>query len=357
MRSGALLFEPVSTTSGTSGISRAMYGNQGVDVRIYNTPVAIDSTTTPGTKTWTGNVGILNLLTHSIGDEQATAAPPDTMGIFVFFTATPTVTAPVPCAGCTVTINTFDGTGSFTTAGQQYFWWNERLAGGDTTRTRKLWSFSAPSQVTAFSFTVLVGASWPPPDESRWKVTLNGDSLPTTQEEPRWRLEQVGGGSFTATGGLLTVTAASNGTRRFFRRDSVASTGSAYIEARVQIGSGNPNRPESRMVIDDGVRFVAIGVARNNVWFTDANGSYLTGTPFPIAADGGQNIYQLRKYGADSAVFFVNGTRRGARAYTAFPVTAYPGVAPLFQFGNESLAGAASGVWDYVVYESGVPLP
>ena len=53
MRSGALTFEPVSATSGTSGISRAIYGNQGVDVRIYTTPVTIDSTTSPCTKTCT----------------------------------------------------------------------------------------------------------------------------------------------------------------------------------------------------------------------------------------------------------------------------------------------------------------
>ena len=125
----------------------------------------------------------------------------------------------------------------------------------------------------------------------------------------------------------------------------------------MQVATGNPNRPESRIAIDDGVRFVALGVARNSVWFTDATGNYLTGTPFAFTADGGQNTYQLRKYGADSAVFFVNGIRRGARPYTAFPVTAYAGVAPLFQFGSESLAGAATGIWDYVVYESGVPLP
>ena len=41
---------------------------------------------------------------HSDGDEQGAAVPPDTMGIFVFFSTEPVVTAPTPCAGCTVTV-------------------------------------------------------------------------------------------------------------------------------------------------------------------------------------------------------------------------------------------------------------
>ena len=359
MRTGSLTFEATGSALPASSASRAVFGDQGVLVRLYNTPVAIDSTTTPGTKTWTGNVGLRNLMSHAIGDEQAGAAPPDTMGVFVFFASNPTVTAPSPCTGCSVTVNRFDGTGTFTAAGQRYSFWAERVAAGDTTRTRRLWSFSAPSQVTAFSFDVLVSAAWPPPDEARWKVNLNGDSLPDTQEEPRWRIEQSGNGnSYSATGGILTINAGNNNAvLRFYRRDSVASAGSAYLETRMQLSSANANRPEGRIVIDDGVRFVALGIARGSVWFTNSTANFLAGTPFSINTTSGFNVYQLRKYGADSVVFYVNGTRGGAMTYASFPTTAYAGTAPLFMFGNRGITGASSGAWDYVIYESGVPLP
>jgi hypothetical protein len=190
LTTGALQFENAALPAVSAGVSRAVYGDQNVLVRLYNTAVAVDSTTTPGTKTWTGNFGLRNLTNHVIGDEQAGTAP-DTMGVFVFFNTTPTITGTsAPCTGCTVTINRADGTGNFTAAGQLYFWWRDRVAANDTTKTRKLWSFSAPSAVRSFSFTVLVSAAWPPPDETRWKVVLNNDSLPDTQEEPRWRLER-----------------------------------------------------------------------------------------------------------------------------------------------------------------------
>ena len=94
-----------SQEDNTQGVSRAVYSDQNVLVRLYNTPVAIDSTSVPGTKTWTGMVGLRNLTTHLIGDEQVGAAP-DTMGVFVFFNTTPTITATsAPCPGFTVTIN------------------------------------------------------------------------------------------------------------------------------------------------------------------------------------------------------------------------------------------------------------
>jgi hypothetical protein len=360
MTNGSLVFEDIASgvAAAVPGVSRAIYGDQNVLVRLYNTPVAIDSVSVPGTKTWTGNVGLRNLTAHVIGDEQAGAAP-DTMGVFVFFTTEPTVTAPVPCAGCAVIINRYDGTGSMSTmAPQKYFWWRDRVAANDTTKARKLWSFSAPSQVTSFSFAVMVNAAWPPPDEARWKVTLNNDSLADTQEEPRWRIEQVGtGNTYTASAGTLSITVGNGGIFRFYRRDSVTTTSSAYMETRMLVASANQNRPEGRFAIDDGVRFIALGIARGAVWFTDASATFLAGTRVSINTTSAPNIYQLRKYGADSAVFYVNGSRGGMIPYTSFPTTAYAGTAPLFVFGNRGITGASSGSWDYVLYEIGSPIP
>jgi hypothetical protein len=358
LTTGVLEFENAAAElpAAAIGVSRAVYGDQNVLVKLYNTPVSIDSTSVPGTKTWTGNVGLQNLTTHVIGDEQAGAAP-DTMGVFVFFNTTPTVTAPSPCPGCSVTINRYDGTGNFTAPGQLYFWWRDRVAANDTTKARLLWSFSAPAQVTGFSFTVLVSAAWPPPAEARWKVTLNNDSLPDTQEEPRWHIEQSGSSNtYTASGGSLTINASSNGALRFYRRDSVAATGSGYIEARMQSSSANQNRPEARIAIDDGDKYVGLGIARGTVWFVDTSATFLAGTPVSVNTTAGYNTYQLRKYGADSAAFFVNGTWRGAILYALLPAGSLV-TGPRFIFGNRGIVGASGGSWDYVLYEIGTPFP
>ena len=357
MRTGALELENLDPSLPSTSASRAVFGDQGVLVRLYNTTVAIDSVSVPGTKTWTGNVGLQNLMTHSIGDEQTGTTPADTMGVFVFFNTTPTVTAPTPCVGCTVTINRFDGTGNFTAAGQHYFWWGERVAANDTTRTRKLWSFSAPSQVTRFSFTVLVSAPWPTPNETRWKVMLNNDSIPDTQEEPRWKRQNLGtGNSATAAGGLLTVaTTSTTGELDFYRRDSVRTAGSAYLEARFS-STVTTATPAAFIVFDDATKFIALGVASTRVWFADSSRTFLAGTPVAVTAST-MNTYQLQKYGADSVVFFLNGARAGRFTYTALPNTAFPTVAPLQAFGLRARGVATSSTWDYVLYEIGTPIP
>ena len=91
--SGTLTFEPVSS-AGTSlpgnGVSPAIYGDQGVTVRIYNSAVAT-SAPVAGKKTYSANVGVRNLLAYRIGDEQGAASPADTMGIFIFTNTAPVV--------------------------------------------------------------------------------------------------------------------------------------------------------------------------------------------------------------------------------------------------------------------------
>ena len=92
---GTMEFTPV-TPLALSGFAPAIYGDQNVNVRLYNSPVAIDSSTS--TWRWAANVGIRNMRPHPIGDEETSAVPLDTMGVYVFFTQEPVVNP--PCGGC-----------------------------------------------------------------------------------------------------------------------------------------------------------------------------------------------------------------------------------------------------------------
>ena len=367
LTAGTMTFEPMPAASagGRSGRGAvvaprpAIYGDQNVTVRLSNSAVAVTTDATTGRRRYTGNVSLTNLLAHAIGDEQGAAVPADTMGIFVFFSTEPFVTAPTPCAGCTVAVFNYHGTKTFDQPSRKYFFYPERVAAGGTS-TARTWVFDASPAVTNFRFDVLLGAAWPPPNETRWAVRYDGDSLPDTQEEPHWRIETSGttGNSSTAAAGILTIAVGNRNLVRYFRRDSVGTAGDAYIETRMQLNSSNATQPEGRIVIDDGVKHIALGVAKASAWFSDASNTFVAGTAFSVpTAATAQNVYQLRKYAADSAVFYVNGTRGGVLSYAALPATGYPGEAPLFMFGNRSLQGPSGAAWDYVYYEIGTPFP
>jgi glucose/arabinose dehydrogenase len=345
---GTLTFSAVPI--GGSGFSPVVYGNQGVTVRLYNTPVVITQPT-PGTRRFEAQVGIRNLLSHIVGDEQAGAAPPDTMGIFVFFISGPVVTAPSPCAGCQITLSSQHGEWMVTGGSQKYFHWPERLARagapGDTTRSRTTWRFDASAAVTGFWFEVLVSAPWPAPEETRWKVEYPADSVPESGAEPRWRVLQAGG-SHAAAAGRLTIT---GGPRNFYRRDSIATTGRAYIQATMRYTGSSTTLAEPGIAIDDGARLIALGMRSGAVGFVTATGSFL-GTIVSVNTAVDQR-YQLRKYGTDSAVFYVDDVRSGHLPYSTFSTTSIPG-APLVTFGNR---GGGGSVWDHVLYEIGVSSP
>lgn len=78
---GTLTFSPIPV--GGYGFSPAVYGDQGVTVELYNTAVVITQPS-PTVRRFEADVGVRNLLAHVVGDEQAGASPPDTVGIFVF---------------------------------------------------------------------------------------------------------------------------------------------------------------------------------------------------------------------------------------------------------------------------------
>lgn len=370
---GTLTFEPTATTRASwdsrSGIRPAgIYGDQGVTVRLYNSPVTVASSATPGKETYTAGVGLRNLLAFPIGDEQAGATPVDTMGIYVFITSGPTVTATSsPCSpACTVTAQNSHGTLAFTGAGQPYWHWNERVGaagGNDTTLSRRSWVFEADTQVTAFRFDVLLSAAWATPNETRWKIDFQGDSVPDATAEPRWRRSTAGtAGTIlldTPSAGILTMTVPAAARLAFYQGDSLGTTTNAHIEARFRTNIATV-APEISFGIDDDVRFIGVGISGTQVGFLTGTFAFL-GTPV-LATTTLFHTYQIRKFAADSVQLWMDGARIDSRPYTAFS-TSIAGLSHVFFFGGAGTgfpplsATGNSSSWDYVIYEIGATEP
>ena len=113
----------------------------------------------------------------------------------------------------------------------------------------------------------------------------------------------------------------------FYRRDSVAASQNAYVETSMRYTGGSATPTGPWLLIDDAARFIALGVRSNAVGFITTSGAFI-GTPFETNTTTAHLVYQLRKYRADSAVFYVNGTRRRAIAYTSLSATNYGATAP-----------------------------
>ena len=370
--SGTMTFEPIGPAHSASsiaskGISAAVYGDQGVTLRIYNSPVSV-SPAAPGKKRNSASVGVRNLLPHTIGDEQAGPAAHN-LGIFVFVTAGPTVTGTSSACSpaCTVSVVGQDGIFNFTTPGQRYWFWQEQLAAagqvGDTTTFRRTWTFEADTQVTGFQFDVLVSAAWPPPHESRWAAHFGGDSLPNDGTEPRWIRQ--GSSASTAlnqpAASHIRITVSSGGTLVYYRIDSLNTASDAYIEARLALENAFLLiNPEVSFGIDDQTKYIAAGLSGSAVGFMTGTGSLTFAVSTPMTTMS-FHTYRLSKFASDSVVLYVDGVRRLQRAYSLFPGP-LPGSAHGFYFGP---LGTGSGVsalgnqsaWDYVIYEIGATQP
>lgn len=371
---GTLTFEEVRAAPAASRratvISPAIYGDQGTTVRIFNSPVIVTNPSAPGKKTYAADVGVRNLLPHPIGDEQGGVVPSDTNGIFVFVNGGPVVTATSsPCSSaCSVTVANAHGVLAFSAPGQQYWHWNDQLtaSGGirDTTLTRRSWSFEADTQVTNFSFDVLVSAAWPAPHETRWKIEFPGDSLPHLTSEPRWRRTTSGtGGTITLDSpgaGIITMTAPDASSHYFSRHDSLSSTSAAYMEARFRRNSAGGDGDTS-FGIDDNQKFIAVGVKEDKVGFLKQDYGFIG---FQAAVTGLEfHTYQIRKFGADSVQLLLDGVRVDSRAYSAFENSSAATMPSFFYFGipgvgtPPKVSGAKSASWDYVIYEIGATEP
>ena len=347
---GTLEFAPV-VPDGLPGFAPAIYGDQNVNVRLYNSPVVVDSTTT--TWRWTASVGVRNMRPHPIGDEETSAAPLDTMGLFVFFVQEPIVGQ--PCSDCFVRIANFQGTMSFDAPQRKYFHWAERLGEmgsplGDTTRTRRSWTFETSAGVRSFSFTVLVSAAWPAPYESRWRVEYTADVLPGSSAQT-WKLGGTGGNA-SVSGGSLLLRGRFSGL--YYRRDPIAPTQDAYVHAVMRFNGGG-SQPELGLILSDRVRLIAIGVGNGVVGLISNSGTFLSGTTSLLG--NGAHELQLRKYAADSAVYFVDGARRGAVPYDALSPDTFTPPLSSVSFGGLPTSDGSNSTWDSVIYEIGVASP
>jgi len=347
---GTLEFTPV-TPNALPGFSPAIYGDQNVNVRLYNSPVVVDSTTS--TWRWTANVGVRNLRPHPVGDEEASTTPLDTMGVFVFFVQEPVVGQ--PCGGCFARIANFQGTMSFDAPQRKYFHWPERLnetgsPPGDTTRVRRPWTFETSAGVRAFSFTVLVSAAWPAPHETRWRLEYTADALPGTSPQS-WRFEGSGGNA-SVSGGALQLRGRFSGL--FYRRDPIAPTQDAYVHGVVRV-SGGGSLPEVGLILSDRVKLIGLGIANGTVGLISNSGTFLSGTTSSLG--NGTHELQLRKYAADSAVFFVDGVRRGAVSYATLSADTFTPPLSSVSFGALPTSGGSNSTWDSVIYEIGVASP
>ena len=373
---GTMTFEPITTHGSLGGaniISAAIYGNQGVTVRIYNSPVVTaPSAMNPAKKTFTANVGVRNLLSYPVGDEEVGATPADTIGLDVFMGTGPTVIATSsPCpVTCTVTVKNADGARAFNAPNQLYWHYHDRLgaagSGTDTTRARKVWTFEADSQVTNFSFSVVVNAPWPAPYETRWKVDYPADSAPESSAASIWQQVVFGAGGTISLGspraGLMTITTVKKVTQAFARYDSLASTASAYMEVRVRRNDAASSKPEEVVFgMADDTKWIAIGLTSTRVGFLTSTYAF-SGTTYPVAATSFRT-YQIRKFGADSVQLLVDGAHVGSRTYASLQNTA-AGARSAFFFGGPGAifegpknVADQSTTWDYVIYEIGVSTP
>ena len=363
---GTLTFESLGMPGEVRPAS--IYGNQGVTVRLYNTAVTVATSPTPGKKTYTANVGLRNLLAFPIGDEQ-TGVPIDTMGIFVFVNSGPTVTGTSSSCSpsCTVTVRNAHGRLGFITPGQQYWHWNERVGafggGSDTTRARTTWVFEADTLVTAFTFDVLVSAAWPPPHDTRWRMSYEGDSVPDVGAEPRWTRNATGTPTFTLnspSSDILTIAVPALGRVAFYASDSLATATNAYITSRFRTNTATMVGPEVSFGIDDNVKFIAAGVSSTQAGFLNSSFAFLAGAVTETTTS--LHTYEIRKFASDSVQLWIDGVRRISRAYSTFSahLTVTPhgfyfgpagtGVNPISVLGNSSS-------WDYVIYEIGATQP
>lgn len=368
---GTLTFEPVSTTGAaqpSSGPSASIYGDQGVTVRIYNSAVTT-SAPLAGKKTYSANVGLRNLLGYRIGDEQGTAAPADTMGIYVFTSTAPIVSGTSSPCSCTVTVKNAQGMLSFTTPAKQPYWyWPEIVGavngGSDTTRSRKQWVFEADTQVTQFTFDVLVSAAWAPPNDTTWRVEYPGDSLPDTQAEPRWRKLSTLTATATIVSNQLTLTnGAASDSIFYLRSDSLTTGMNAMVEAQFRLDNGGlRSKPQAGVILDDGVRMAAVFVSDSSKslgsavigFISSSGGAAFTGTTALITSRTTHTV-QVRKFRTDSVVVYVDGARTLSSAYSALPATR--GTANIC-FGARSPAGTGNtSTWNYVIYQLGRATP
>jgi len=339
-------FTPAGMSADYSGgASPASYGNQGVTVTVYGT---VDSViTVPGvSKTWYIRIGFRNLESYPIGSNFGATAPPDTSGVFLFFSSgAPVVTSPSSCSGCTMTVPNTMGTTNFTAPGQTYFWYRNRLMGlqgspsTDTSYNNPEWQFKANSdQVTGFRFTIMVNSDWPPPYQSSWtgEWVAALDSLPDDNGSPPWHEYTVPGdpklGIDTMRGSYMALIAHDSATSIYMARNDSIGNMSAMLNVYVKdsviggqsyqavfgIAEPSPGKQVFIGLVDDKIDFLSFNNV-NGAWTKLAGATTCSTTGCTSNTTG--HTYSLRKFGTDSVALCIDGVRRMELAYSSLQAT------------------------------------
>ena len=385
----------------------------GVDARFFGAPGTISHTfQLEGGAPSAGNVfrlddHIENVFPFAIGTHLPHAPgvfPEDTMGVYVFVSIPPTVTAGcTPSVSCAVA-DSGDGAYTFTRpTPQTYMFFKTILEAADGTPHSGLdftdqtsvgginyfrtLAFHASPGVTNFKFGVSVTAAVVKPNDTRWRVMYIADSLPNRvgtsladlRSEPDWR---VHASATAVTDTSIQTTGCTTGASRcfqiishtptagtdsisYFRSDSLGTTDSAYIAADVVVANLTPNAPSIFLGMQDRVKGMLLGFSSNKIGFCNATGSFLTGAAAATAFSATSTSWRISKFGADSVVVYNGGTKVFNLAYANLPAaTGVPTPTAFFSFGNRPLfktgganPTAVTSKWTDVVYEIGATSP
>ena len=327
-----------SIQAGDSNVSGAIYGNQNVTAKVTASNFTL--TTAGGVKTWKFTLAVHNLLNYPVGSVDGSATPYDTVGVYVFFPTAPSVVSPAN-SGATVNVLNTQGTASFSGINQKYYWYHDRLAAkglaGDSTKNNPTWTFTAPSTVNSFRFTVLLSAPWPrgmQAQDTSWAVAYSpsADSLPDVNASPRWkRIGLYYGGTYsTSTAGLdmkVDNSSRSDDDMFFFRSDNLNRTEKAYVQANVKLTAGGSN-PVFILALADSIKFVGLGIGNGKIGMATFNQStfqwqWLTTATTSVTTTSA-HTYRVGKFGADSSVVYVDGVRSFTTANTVLPTNFMP---------------------------------
>jgi hypothetical protein len=324
-----------SIQAGDSNVSGAIYGNQNVTAKVTASNFTL--TNVAGTKTWKFTIAVHNLLNFPVGSIDGSATPYDTVGVFVFFPTAPSVVSPAN-SGSTVNVLNTQGMASFSGINQKYYWYRDRLSAkglaGDSTTNNPTWTFTAPSTVNSFRFTVLLSAPWPrglQTQDTSWAVSYspNADSLPDVNASPRWKRIGVGyGGSYgTSSAGLtMSVNSSKHDTDEdmfFFRSDNLNRSENAYVQANIKLTDASGGNPVFILALADSVKFVGLGIGSGKIGMATFNQSSLR---WEWVAGGTLSMtttmahtYRVGKFGANSSTVYVDGVEKFSTANTLLP--------------------------------------
>ena len=406
LKTGVVTTHPLASGSLTTpqGVNAAIYGTSPLVHHVFQL-----ETGAPIGSTYLFDEQIENNLAYAIGTHvphTAPAFPEDTMGVFVFISIGPQVTAGCQAsATCKVAVDSgYDGAFPFTSqTPQKYMFFKTILEasdghinqgldftdqspanGGTGVKYFRRLPFRVTGSVADFVFGVTVSAPWVKPHETQWKVSYVGDSLPNRvgtaladlRSEPDWRVLSQGGIADTSIANASCAAGAKHCLRiqsgapaldategiEYFRSDSVGASDSAFMDATVAVSNLEDDNPSVFFGMQDRVKSIEFGIAGNSAGFLTGANTFVAGGS-ALIDPGPISTWRIKKYRSDSVVAFANGARLVALPYSSLdpaPVAAVPN--HYFKFGHRVTFGSpdptnVTSLWSAVSYTIGRTSP